>query len=325
MSKQDSTAKKHPADFIWDLWCIASIIGIWPRYIEPNLLSTTRLSIKTKDLPQALHGLKILQFSDLHWHERISPTFLDKLLKKAAALQPDLIVFTGDFLCYSILPDPEPLKDFLSAFDAPYGCYAVLGNHDYEKYVSVNEDGDYDTHGKTNSPIKKGWKRLLTPKSLTTKTTDRVRSLSYHHDLIECLKQTPFQLLHNETTVVRIKDSALNICGLGEHMLGRCLPELAYQKYDRRFPGIVLLHNPDGLPSLKGYPGDLVLCGHTHGGQVNIFGLSNKFMFLENPRMKRGLINFSNRHVYVNRGTGSVMPFRWFSTPELLLLTLEGE
>lgn len=317
--------KKHPADFFWDLWCIASIIGIWPRFIEPNLLATTRLTLEIPDLPKGLQGLKILQFSDLHWKEKISPLFLNKLLNKVDALAPDLIVFTGDFLCYSQLPDPETLKDFLCAFHAPYGCYAVLGNHDYEKYVSVNPSGDYDIHEKGSSPIKKGWKRLLSSRTLTKKITDRTRSLAFHQELIDCLNQSPFELLHNNTKLIPIKDTFLNICGLGEYTLGRCQPEIAYKNYDSKYPGIVLSHNPDGLPLLSDYPGDIVLCGHTHGGQVNFLGLSKRFMFLENPHLKRGLLNYNERKVYVNRGTGSVMPFRWFSTPELLLLTLEKQ
>lgn len=327
MNTQNSEKKtsKHLADSAWDLWCIASVLGIWPRYIEPNLLATTRLNLTIPNLPSALQGLRILQFSDLHWQENMSPAFLHKLIQKAEAFAPDIIVFTGDFLCHSHLPDSETLSDFLCAFEAPHGCYAVLGNHDYAEYVSVNKAGDYDINEKTNSPIKKGWKRLLNSITLTGKTTERTKALPLHKELVECLKHTPFELLHNQSTLVHIKDSAINICGLGEHMLNRCLPKEAFRNYDEKYPGIVLLHNPDGLSSLKEFPGDMVLCGHTHGGQVNLPGISSKFMFLENPRMKRGLYNIGNKQVYVNRGTGAIMPFRWFSTPELLLLTLEKE
>lgn len=314
---------KHPADLLWDLWCVASIVGIWPRFIEPKMLSTTHLTLPIKDLPKDLEGITILQFSDLHWHENMSPTFLQKILQTTEELAPDIIVFTGDALCYGLLADPEPLEDFLCAFHAPYGCYAVLGNHDYQEYVSVNAAGDYDIDEKTISPITKGWKRLLKPRKLTGKTTPRVRSVPLKKELLDCFKRSPFELLHNTTAVVDIKNSKLNICGLGEHMLGRCLPEQAFKNYDPKHPGIVLLHNPDGMPALKEYPGDLILCGHTHGGQVNLPLLAKKFMFQENAQFKRGLVKFQDRSIYINRGTGSVMPFRWFSPPELLLLTLE--
>lgn len=316
-------SSRSSLDFIWDAWCIASIIGIWPRYIEPRLLSTTRLKVPIRDLPSSLNGLKILQFSDLHWGPDRSPMFLNKLIQKVEVLQPDVIVFTGDLLSYSILSEDEALQDFLSAFHAPYGCYAILGNHDYGEYVSVDQAGDYAISKKTDSPLTKGWKRLLSNITLTKKINPEVHQVPLHSDLVALLEKTPFKLLHNSTTLIPIKDSYLNICGLGEHMLGRCLPEEAFDGYDARYPGIVLLHNPDGLSALQDFPGDIVLCGHTHGGQVNLPGLVHKFMYLENRHLKRGLKKEGNKWVYINRGTGSVMPFRWFSIPEISLITLE--
>lgn len=316
-------AHTHFSDRLWDVVCAATVVGIWPRFIEPNILSATRITLPINNLSKDLHGLKILQFSDLHWHAEMSPKFLNKIVEKAEKFAPDLIVFTGDALCYSLLPDPEPLQDFLSAFHAPYGCYAVLGNHDYQSYVTVNGQGDYDVSRKPSSHILKGWKRLLKDTKLTSKVTQRAKDVPLHQQLVETLNQTPFELLHNTSKIIPIKNSRLNICGLGEHTLGRTLPEEAFRQYDTRYPGIILLHNPDGLPSLKNYPGDIVLCGHTHGGQVDLPWLWNKFTAIENTALKKGLKNIDNRWVYINRGTGSTMPFRWFSIPEILCLTLE--
>lgn len=325
MNKENSSSKntKGLASAAWDLFCIASVIGIWPRFIEPRLLSTTCLTLSIPALPNALKGLKILQFSDLHWNSQMSPTYLSKLIQKVDELSPDIIVFTGDALCYGSLCDPEPLQDFLSLFEARYGCYAVLGNHDYQEYISVNSEGDYDIGSQTKSPITKGWKRFFTNIKLTGKMNPQLHSVPFQSQLLECYKNSPFELLHNESRFIKIKDSGLNICGLGEHMLGRCLPEEAFKNYDKNYPGIILLHNPDGLQKLVNCPGELILCGHTHGGQVNLPGFCHKFMYLENPSFKRGLIKAHHKTIYVNRGIGSVMPFRWFSTPELLLITLK--
>ena len=105
-------------------------------------------------------------------------------------------------------------------------------------------------------------------------------------------------------------------------MLGRFHPEVAFQSYDSDFPGIILTHNPDSISLLQGYPGEVVLCGHTHGGQVNLPGLSEKFTLLENQKLKKGFWKVGDKLVYINRGLGSVMNFRWFSRPELSLFTL---
>lgn len=326
MNLQNNTAKQplHLSDFLWDLWCVVSIVGIWPRFIEPNIISTTKLNLKIPNLPTALENFKIVQFSDLHLNKKVSQRFLDRLIAKTQALKPDLIVFTGDFLCYSHLDDKERLLNFLKAFKAPYGCYAILGNHDYNESVSINDKGEYDILKEDASMIKRGLSRLFTTTTLAKKSSADVQKVDLHQDLLELLKQTPFTLLHNETKKIPIKDAYLNVCGLGEYMLGRTLPEKAFKNYDANYPGIVLLHNPDGVPLLQNYPGDIVLCGHTHGGQINLPWMWKKFTLLENMQFKKGLVHSHNKLVYVNKGLGGVMKFRWFAVPEILELKLVG-
>ncbi|MFQ5729018.1 MAG: UDP-2,3-diacylglucosamine diphosphatase LpxG [Waddliaceae bacterium] len=323
MKKNNLNSSFHFFDCLWDLWCIVSVIGIWPRFIEPNLISTTKLSLPIPNLPSELKNFRILQFSDLHLHQGVPDFFLKKLIKKVRKLNPDLIVFTGDFLCFSTSPDEARLKNLLHSFNAPYGCYAILGNHDYQQSVSIDEQGNYDIVKKDSSLIGKGFKRLFTPINLSKYTTPEARVLESHHELIRLLEETPFQLLDNKTKTIPVKGTALNLCGVGEHMLSRCRPEEAFQGYDKNYPGIILAHNPDCITSLHSYPGDVILCGHTHGGQVNLPWLWKKLIALENREFKRGLLRDGEKWIYVNRGIGSIIPFRWFSVPELLFLTLE--
>ncbi len=148
--------------------------------------------------------------------------------------------------------------------------------------------------------------------------------MKYNEVLENLIKKTPFKLLKNESKRVPIRNSFLNVTGLEEYVTGKFNPSQAFQNYDKNYPGIVLAHNPDGVPSLLNFPGDIILCGHTHGGQVNLPWLWKKFTLMENPELKRGLIKKNGQWIYVNRGLGSVMQFRWFAIPELLFLTLEG-
>lgn len=310
-------------DLLWDLWCLVSIVGIWPRFIEPNLLFTTKLTLPIHNLPQELKGFKILQFSDLHVNGSMPNFFIKKLIQKINALKPDLIAFTGDFLCYSQFGDKERLKAFLNSFSAPYGCYAVLGNHDYEKTVSINSMGEYDIQENASSLISKGFTRLTTETALKKMTTERAKAVDVHAGLVELLQETPFVLLNNQTRQIPVKSTFLNLCGLGEYTLGRCQPDLAFQNYDKQYPGIVLLHNPDGFPLLHNYPGDVILSGHTHGGQINLPWIWKKITLLENMLFKKGLFYIDQKWLYITRGVGSIMPFRWFAFPEIVLLTLE--
>lgn len=311
---------------LWDFICLASILGIWPRFVEPSLIFTTKKTIPIPNLSPSLQGLKIAQISDLHFNRHISHSFLDKIVDKVKAANPDLIVFTGDFLCYGQLQDKEHLATFLNRFHAPYGCYAIAGNHDYSSYVSINDDGEYDLIDSNFSVIHKALQMLLTsPPKPKAVVAERVRHIPLHPELIDLLSTTPFTLLHNKTIQVDIKGSTLNVCGLGEYILGRLKPEEAFTNYDTQAPGIILLHNPDGIPKLMNYPGEVTLCGHTHGGQINLPWLWKKFTLLENMQFKSGEISIGKKWGYVNKGIGSTVPFRWFSPPELLLLTLENQ
>lgn len=316
--------KKQWTEWMWDAWCIVSGIGIWPRYIEPRLLEVNRLVLPIPHLPSEFAGFKILHFSDLHWSDQFSPSLQRKLIRKANALEPDLILFTGDFLCRSKLEKGDGLKKTLGSLKAKIGCFAVLGNHDYERFVTVNVQGDYDVEAPSSaSNIIKGFKRLFQPVCLTKRVSLQAQQVGLHGELIALLNQTPFQLLNNKTLLVSYKGRCINICGLEEYSLGRFNPEAAFKNYDERYPGIILSHNPDTLEILKHYPGNVVLSGHTHGGQVNLPILWKRFTRIEHLQYKRGLKALGKKWAYINRGISSIMKFRWFAAPELTLLTLQ--
>lgn len=317
-------SKKYWSDWLWDAWCILSGIGIWPRYIEPRLLEISNYSLPIPHLPKECVGLKILHFSDLHWNSEFSPYLRKKLIRKINGIRPDLIVFTGDFLCRSTLENPEKLKETLGELKAKIGCFAVLGNHDYARFVTVNECGDYDVEDFSPvSSIKKGFKRLFQPIFLTNHVTPEARGIEYHNELLTLLAETPFQLLNNETKKIYCRGQWMNICGLEEFSLGKFNPEAAFKNYDVRFPGIILSHHPDSIPILKNFPGDIILSGHTHGGQVNLPGFSRRFIRIKHPEFKKGLKRIAEKWAYINRGISSVMNFRWFALPEITVLTLQ--
>lgn len=308
-----------------DFFCFASLVGIWPRFIEPNLLQTKTLSLFLEKLPSDLENLKILQFSDLHWNTEFSRSFLKKkVLTQIDRLKPDLILFTGDFLCKSVMDDKEGLKDFLFCLKAKYGVFGILGNHDYEKFVSVSSSGTYDVVKKSSSSnVLNAFKKLFQKAVFTGELTEEAKNVPVHQELIELLKETPLVLLHNETALITIGSTALNLCGLGELSAGKFDPEKAFLKYDTDYPGIILTHNPDSIPLLRNHEGFLILSGHTHGGQINLPFLCDRFSLMIHKEYRRGLKKLEDKMVYTNRGIGAILKFRLFSPPELTLITLK--
>lgn len=99
------------------------VIIFYGSYIEPRLLKITRYQVGTGE-----RVLKIAFLSDIHVGPYKGRDWVEKLVRRAQALSPDLILLGGDFLFKEAdaLPDLEPLKEL----KASYGVYAILGNHD---------------------------------------------------------------------------------------------------------------------------------------------------------------------------------------------------
>lgn len=295
------------------------MIGVWPRYIEPKWLSTTYLK---HYVPGLKHSLRVVQLSDLHYSHDFSDSFLNKILKRTNELNPDMIVLTGDLLTLGRLENRKKLSHFLKTLKAPLGIFMVLGNHDYKNYIGINEQGDYDLIDNHQAPLSKGLQLLFKKIKLSKKVSKAASQVIPHPELIELLKECSIQLLENDT--IQIAD-LINLVGVSEYMSGQIDLKKTYKKYNHQLPGIILAHNPDAFPLLENQPGDIVLSGHTHGGQVNLPWFWKRFTVIENPHYKSGLFKKNGKTLYVSRGLGAVMKFRWNATPELICIDLEKE
>lgn len=313
-------SKLKNSAFYWDLFFISSVVGIWPRFIEPRLLFSTQVKLKISKIP----NVRITQISDLHFHEEMPDKFLKKIERKVNSEKPNFIFFTGDFICRSRLNDSARLKTFLNSLKPSHGKYAVLGNHDYESYVTINQEGDYDILEENKTPLNRGLKRFFKQQSLTARSTTRAKELASHKELTDLLLECGITILENSSTEAAVDRMNFNIVGLGEHMLEKARPAEAFSLCDPLLPTIVLVHNPDAIPKLADYPGNLILSGHTHGGQVNLPWIGNKVCLLENPAYKRGLFYENGKWIYVSRGLGGTTSLRFFSPPEITTFHLES-
>lgn len=92
-------------------------------------LETLRVTHWT--LPGNKAQLRAAHLSDLHLHDNVSIEWLQFLVRRIAAEQPDLILFTGDFTATrAAYRSPQPVLELFAALDAPMGKFAVRGNHD---------------------------------------------------------------------------------------------------------------------------------------------------------------------------------------------------
>lgn len=303
----------------------------WSSIIEPNWLRTTQISWQLPTKHAHLHGMRIVQISDLHFGRHVPLSFLRKISQIIRNISPDLLVFCGDFICRSTIQKADVLQKFLNSLHAPLGVFGILGNHDYQTYVSRNAQGFIDViPAKNSQPLKRAFVSVY--QSFFTSNSNRFvkgfQKQQPHTDLLKLLQQTPIQILHNQTHII---PNAFNIVGFGDLFAKQFRPDLAFTNYDARLPGILLTHNPDTALTLCNYPGDLILAGHTHGPQISLpwpkplQSLTNKLSGLENPELSRGLFPFFHKHklLYVNRGLGGLKRIRFCSPPEICLIRCE--
>lgn len=252
-------------------------------------LKVKHVDLSFKDLPDAFDGYRIVHFSDAH-----VGTFTGGMRKVLArdidsinAQKPDLIVFTGDL--QNIQPrEILPVMPLLGKLHAADGVFSVLGNHDYAEYVKLSPEQELRNIYETRSVEKRcGWNLLL----------------------------------NSNHTIRRGRDS---IVIAGEQNFER--PDSANFTRTMRGVGaraftIVLQHNPKAWEKqiVKDARARLTLCGHTHGGQLSLFGFRPTQI---EYHQDDGLYKMANRNLYVSSGLGGLVPFRLGVTPEIVVITL---
>jgi hypothetical protein len=101
----------------------------WGWLVGQRRVEVERLDLPLRGLPDALGGLRVAQISDLHIGIQMRAPLLRRLIARVNALEPDLIVITGDIFDF----DPSYIEEGcreLASLAAPLGVFAVLGNHD---------------------------------------------------------------------------------------------------------------------------------------------------------------------------------------------------
>jgi predicted MPP superfamily phosphohydrolase len=109
----------------------AAGVGLYTWRVEPHWLELVFRPLPIRNLPRSLEGRTLIQISDVHAGTRVDDEYLVDTFRRVAALQPDIVVMTGDFMSYH-----DRVFDQVSAVYRyfPKGrlaTIAVLGNHDY--------------------------------------------------------------------------------------------------------------------------------------------------------------------------------------------------
>ncbi len=225
---------------------------------------------------------RLLHISDIHISDGMGAADLEPGFRAGLATRPDLICLTGDFVSYTSGFDQTGLRHLLRLAADTAPTYAVLGNHDGGAWLA-RERGSLPT--------------------------DFMRKI---------LSTSGVRVLHNESAI----EQGLTLVGLGDYWSGEFDPERAFQNAVPSSPTIVLCHNPDGKKHLQKHFWNLMLSGHTHGGQARIPGLTPLWSPVHDKRFIAGRYDWQGRQLFITRGLGSPHHVRAFCRPEVSILNL---
>lgn len=254
---------------------------------ETHWIDIKEYVFENADLPEEFDGTRIVFVADIHRGPFFSEDRVRSLAERVNALAPDLIVLGGDYV-YKDTALAASCVAGLARLDAPLGVFAVLGNHDYGPYG----DGSYGP-----APV------------------------------IEAFEQSSTTLLHNRGTWIERCGARLRIGGCSDYQQGTPLYSPTVQGTDPRDFVMLISHNPDFAEKLPADAVDLVLSGHTHGGQVTLFGLWAFHLPSEyGQKYRTGLVTNHNTTVIVSNGVGTsgILPIRLFARPQIVVITLRA-
>jgi predicted MPP superfamily phosphohydrolase len=273
---------------------VARLVGrTWARlgyayHIEPTWLAVNRITLRVRDLPPALAGVRIAQLSDFHHGPHIPPGYLEGAVERAAAENPDLVALTGDFVDRG--PDHVgPAARLFRDLRAPLGVFAVLGNHDFAVHTA---------RGVRRHP-------------------------DLHRRVTDALGAEGVAVLRNRSVRVDRGGAALVVAGVDDLWSGESDPAAALAGTCPDTPRVILAHNPRSAERFAGHRADVVLSGHTHGGQIDWPGLGRLALGKAAGRWAAGLYPLDGGHLYVNTGVGFGWRFRFGVRPELAVITLQ--
>ena len=253
---------------------------LWARFISTRGIVVKEVKIDNTTLPVEYDGLKIVQFTDIHYGSTIHKKEMEHIVETINNQNADIVVFTGDLVENKVVLNEEEqneLIELLNKIEAKVEKYVVKGNHDFDhtyfddifpktNFILLNNSYDY-FYKDSNTPIVIAglddyWKGKPDYKSAFSFTND--------------FEEQPYTIL--------------------------------------------LLHEPDQVDELNDYHFDLALAGHSHLGQVRLPFIGALYTPYGARKYTDSHYIVNGSQLYIDGGLGtSTLRLRFFNKPSITL------
>lgn len=260
----------------------------YTTYISTTKIGVREYRVIDRKIPDSFNGLKIIQFSDLHYGSTMFNKDVKKIVKLINERHPDLIIFTGDLInkSYKLTSkEQENLAKELKKLNATLGKYAITGEEDGDNFLTILNQSEFTIlknesdliYNNTNEPI-----ILIGLASYLSNEQDIDKAYTYFNDAN-----------HNSNIYT-----------------------------------ITALHEPDAVEDLKEiHPSDLYLAGHSHNGNIRIpyFNYALKKDGAKTYDQDYYNVNGSKLYITSGLGTNNSNSIRLFCRPSINFFRLSNK
>lgn len=277
-------------------WAVTGLVAAFFIYVPARILydfntvQVRNVELKKAELPESLNNFRITFISDVQADPYTNRKRLGRYIEKVNETDPDLVLVGGDVITST--PDFISLAaEYLGGIRSRYGVYSCVGDHDNWAYRS-----------------------------------DNLRSV---REVSTALKEKKVDMLNNENKIFSVGDAKIGVTFATSTYVGRIGEDLLDKltSINHSTLRILLTHQPSqyivNRAAEENY--DLLLAGHTHGGQITFLFPFNNLTFTQfETKFVKGDFHIGNMLMIVTRGLGmSIVPFRYNSTPEITVITLK--
>ncbi len=266
--------------FIIFLFVFVCIIIAYGYFIEPKLITVHEHKITNQNITENFNGLKIVHISDLYYGKTFDEKSLKKLVTSINEQKPDIVVLTGNLIDPNIKLSndiSEKISNYLKKINTTIDKYTISGDNDikFDEWENIIKNGGF-------------------------------KNLNNNYDTIY-MNGYNFMVIAGANT----KKDKLNI----NEKLNTTTNYINSFEKDGPIYKILILHEPDVIDEITDNKFDLILAGHSLGGQVKIPSVGSIINKKGSKKYHESHYKINNSHLYVSNGLGSEYHFRLFNTP----------
>lgn len=262
---------------------IVSSILLYSRFIATKGIDVKEYKVDSPTIPSSFDGIKIAHISDIHYGRTTNKKELEYLVKKVNETRPDIVIFTGDLIDKDTKLDDKKIKeliDSLSKIESRLGKYSIKGNHDY----------NFTQFDKIMSDC-------------------GFNNLDDTYDLIYNKSNEPIMIvgLNSNLKSDKLINEKMNI--INENIKDI---NTSYK--------LLILHEPDYVDEIDYNSYNLILSGHSHGGQVRLPIIGSIITPAKAKKYYDEYYKLNNTDLFISSGIGtSNISFRLFNKPSFNL------